>query len=120
MAHRKTDKEYEEEIFSYIKEPDFFTKPEDWEKFLHDTENLSELKAELKRKDNLQRLAEIKDKIVLDTDDIKTIFNCGQRQAYEIMRLSSFPSFELGTKRQVYKKALEEWLEDQKHREIQL
>lgn len=120
MSRRKTDKEYEEQIFSYLKDPEFLTRSEDWNKYLYDIEHLSELKAELKRQDNLQRLAQIKDKIVLDTDDIQTIFNCGQRQAYEIMNLSSFPSFKLGTKLQVYKKSLEEWLENQEHREINL
>ena len=122
VAHRKTDKEYEEEIFSYLKNDDFLTNPEtaaeDWNKYCHDLEHLSELKAELKRKENLQRLAEIKDKIVLDTDDVQVIFNCGQRQAYEIMNLSSFPSFKLGTKLQVYREALEKWLSEQEYREI--
>lgn len=124
MPHRKTDKEYEDQIFSYLKDPEFLTNPEnsskDWEKYIYDLEHLSELKSEQKRKDNLQRLSEIKDKIVLDTDDIQTIFNCGQRQAYEIMNLASFPSFKLGTKLQVYREALEKWLSEQEFREINL
>ena len=118
MSHRKTDKEYEDEVFSYLKDPDFLKKSEDWDRFSYDMKHLSELKAELKRQDNLQRLAEIKDKMVLKTDDVQTIFDCGQRQAYEIMNLESFPSFKLGTKLHVYRKSLEDWLKDQEYREI--
>lgn len=33
MSYRKTDKEYEDQIFSYLKEPDFLTKSEDWDRF---------------------------------------------------------------------------------------
>jgi hypothetical protein len=120
VALRKSDKEYEEQIFSYLKDPDFLSRSEDWDRYAYDIEHLSELKAQLKREDNLRRLAEIKDKIVLDAEDIRDIFDCGQRQAYEIMNLESFPSFRLGSKLQVYRRSLEEWLNDQKYRQINL
>jgi len=50
--------------------------------------------------------------------DIKDIFKCGQKQAYELVNTSGFPSIRIGAKILVEKKALENWLDKNRGRAI--
>ena len=48
--------------------------------------------------------------VVYDTKDLQRILKCGQRQAYELMRSTSFPSIRLNSKHIISREKLIEWL----------
>jgi len=50
--------------------------------------------------------------------EIKDIFRCGQKQAYEIVNANGFPSIKIGGKILVERKALEDWLNKNKGKSI--
>ena len=50
--------------------------------------------------------------------DIKDIFRCGQRQAYELVNANGFPSIRIGGKILVERKALENWLDKNKGKAV--
>lgn len=54
-----------------------------------------------------------KDPVLYTVQDIKRIFKCGQRQAYELVKTPGFPSFRVGTKLLVEREALMKWIEEQ-------
>ena len=54
-----------------------------------------------------------KDPVIYTVQDIKRIFKCGQRQAYELVKTPGFPSFRVGTKLLVEREALLKWIEEQ-------
>ena len=61
-----------------------------------------------------------KDIIVYTTKNIQEILGCGRKQAYEIMHLKSFPSFQIGNKLYVEKIAFELWLKRIQHKKIEI
>jgi hypothetical protein len=50
------------------------------------------------------------DIIMYTVKDIRHIFKCGLKQAYELVNASGFPSIRIGGKILVEKSALESWL----------
>ena len=50
--------------------------------------------------------------------EIKNIFKCGQKQAYEIVNANGFPSIRIGGKILVERKALEDWLSKNKGKSV--
>ena len=58
-------------------------------------------------------LMDNKDPVLYTVQDIKRIFKCGQRQAYELVKTPGFPSFRVGTKLLVEREALMKWIEEQ-------
>ena len=50
--------------------------------------------------------------------DIKIIFRCGRKQAYEIVNANGFPSIRIGGKILVERKALEDWLSKNKGKSV--
>ena len=50
--------------------------------------------------------------------EIKNIFKCGQKQAYEIVNANGFPSMRIGGKILVERKALEDWLSKNKGKSV--
>lgn len=48
---------------------------------------------------------------LLNMKEIQTIFGCGKRQAYELLRIPGFPAMKLGGKYLVSAKALELWIQ---------
>lgn len=58
-------------------------------------------------------LMDNKDPVLYTVQDIKRIFKCGQRQAYELVKTPGFPSFRVGTKLLVEREALLKWIEEQ-------
>jgi len=50
--------------------------------------------------------------------EIKTIFRCGRKQAYEIVNANGFPSIRIGGKILVERKALEDWLSKNKGKSV--
>jgi len=91
-----------------------------WRKFAYDLEHIVELRAEQKRQENLKLLSEMKDKMVLDAKDIEVAMSCGKRQAYELMRSSTFPSFKWNSKHYVSKNKFLEWVDKQAGRELKI
>ena len=59
-------------------------------------------------------LMDNKDPVLYTVQDIKRIFKCGQRQAYELVKTPGFPSFRVGTKLLVEREALMKWISDLK------
>ena len=51
--------------------------------------------------------------ILYTVDDIKNIFKCGKRQAYELVNSQNFPAFKINSKIYVDKIELEKWLKQQ-------
>lgn len=51
--------------------------------------------------------------IILTTTDVKELLGCGRRQAYELMRSASFPSFKIGGRLCIRKDRFYEWMDDQ-------
>jgi len=60
------------------------------------------------------------DIIMYNMADVKNIFNCGRRQAYEIANSNGFPKIKIGNKFYVEKRALESWIAKNKGKEILL
>ena len=58
-------------------------------------------------------LMDNKDPVLYTVQDIKRIFKCGQRQAYELVKTPGFRSFRVGTKLLVEREALMKWIEEQ-------
>lgn len=57
--------------------------------------------------------------IVLYTPaDIQTIFKCGKKKSYEIMKMSGFPSFRIDTALYVEKTALLDWIVRNKNKKL--
>ena len=54
------------------------------------------------------------DIIIYTVKDVKNIFKCGQRQAYELVNAKGFPAIRIGGKILVEHKALLKWLEQNK------
>ena len=52
--------------------------------------------------------------------DIKEIFKCGQRQAYELMHTPGFPSIRLNTKLVVEKNSLMKWIKQNEGKRVDL
>ena len=50
--------------------------------------------------------------------DIQSIFQCGQKKAYEIMHIVGFPSFKIDSSLYVEKSELEKWLAKTKGKSI--
>jgi excisionase family DNA binding protein len=50
------------------------------------------------------------DIIMYTVKDIRNIFKCGLKQAYELVNASGFPSIRIGRKILVERSALENWL----------
>lgn len=48
---------------------------------------------------------------MLTIKDLQTIFNCGKRQAYELLRVPGFPAMKLGGKYLISAKALDGWIQ---------
>lgn len=48
---------------------------------------------------------------MLTIKDLQMIFNCGKRQAYELLRIPGFPAMKLGGKYLVSAKALDSWIQ---------
>lgn len=48
---------------------------------------------------------------MLTIKDLQTIFNCGKRQAYELLRVPGFPAMKLGGKYLISAKALDSWIQ---------
>lgn len=62
-----------------------------------------------------------KNKIVLyNVNDIREIFKCGRRQAYELMNSDTFPSFRINTKLLVSKIELEKWIGATKGKTVEI
>lgn len=55
---------------------------------------------------------------ILTVKDVQSIFACGKNQAYEIVHINGFPSFQIGRRFYVYQKAFSEWLEKNKNKAI--
>ena len=53
-------------------------------------------------------------------EDIQKIFKCGSSQAYKISKINGFPSIKMGGRILVEKRALEQWIEKSKGREIRI
>ena len=53
-------------------------------------------------------------------DDLCKIFKCGLTQAYKIAKANGFPSIKVGGRILVEGRALEQWLDKSKGREIRL
>ena len=52
--------------------------------------------------------------------DIKNMFKCGQRQAYELMHTPGFPSIRLNTKLVVEHNSLVRWLKQNEGKRVVL
>ena len=65
-------------------------------------------------------MQENKNTVVYTTINIQEILNCGRKQAYEIMHLKDFPSFQIGNKLYVEKTAFELWLKRIQHKKIDI
>lgn len=50
--------------------------------------------------------------------DVQTIFQCGRKKAYEIMRTPGFPSFTINTSMYVEKEELEKWIARSRNKTI--
>ena len=48
---------------------------------------------------------------LLTLKDIRVIFGCGKRQAYELIHIPGFPAMKLGGKYLISAKALENWIQ---------
>ena len=49
---------------------------------------------------------------ILSVKDVRQIFGCGLRQAYEMVRASGFPSVKIGRKYYISAQALKQWMND--------
>lgn len=48
---------------------------------------------------------------MLTIKDLQTIFNCGKRQTYELLRVPGFSAMKLGGKYLISAKALDSWIQ---------
>ena len=67
---------------------------------------------------NMQHIIDNNEIIMYNVKDIKNIFKCGLKQAYELVNSNGFPRIKIGKKILVEKKALENWIEKNKGRNI--
>lgn len=58
--------------------------------------------------------------IIYTTKNIQEILGCGRKQAYEVMHIKDFPSFQIGNKLYVEKMAFELWLKRIQHKKINI
>ena len=56
--------------------------------------------------------------VMYNIKDLAAIFGCSETTAYKITKTNGFPSIRLGGKVLTEKRALEEWLEENKGREL--
>ncbi|MDR0221814.1 MAG: DNA-binding protein [Lachnospiraceae bacterium] len=59
-----------------------------------------------------------RDIILYDINDIKEIFGVGTNKAYQILKISGFPTITIGSKRLVEKSSLVKWLDMNKGKDI--
>ena len=55
---------------------------------------------------------------ILSVKDVRKIFSCGLRQAYEMVRAPGFPRVKVGRKYYISAQALKKWMDDNADGEI--
>ena len=66
----------------------------------------------------MDSIVESSDVTLYTVEDVRRIFGCGRKKAYQITHIPGFPSFKLDGKIYVEKDALKNWLSRCRHKDI--